>query len=80
MALVGIAVVVGAAFFFLAPAFCWFTVGSPSIGGPPLFTAYRSLGCTYLGVGVAYYTTQGPVFSCALSEAPFPPSVMEPSL
>jgi hypothetical protein len=67
-ALVGIAVfaVVVMAAFFLVPAFYWFTGYSPELSShsTPIYTAYRSLGCMYLGHGDAYYTAQGLMFSC----------------
>jgi len=71
-ALVGIAVVAVVAFFFLVPAFYWFTAGSPLVTLHPtlIYTAYRSLGCTYLGYGDAYYTNQGLVFSCQAPPLP----------
>ena len=76
----GVVIVGFVAFFFLAPTFYWFTADSPIItlnGNPqPIFTAYRSLGCEFLGFGDAYYTASvtfspsgqsmgGVVFSCA---------------
>ena len=81
MALAGVAVAGVTAFFFLAPVFYWFAYVAPTVeaGGPPLFTAYHSAGCEYLGLGVAYYTTKGVVISCDVSKAPFIPTVMEPS-
>ena len=72
-------------FAFLVPVFYWFTGISPSheLGGSstPIYTAYRSLGCEFLGFGDEYFgapvtiapigtptygaTTNGIVFSCA---------------
>jgi len=58
-AALGIVPVVVVAFFFLIPAFYWFTQFSPAavLNQPPtpIYKAYRSLGCMVLGYGDAYY-------------------------
>lgn len=74
----GIGIVGVVAFFFLVPAFYWFTAYSPvvSVNRAPIFVAYRSLGCQLLGFGDEYFTAgvtlslnpmhsaAGLVFSC----------------
>lgn len=78
----GVAVGGFAAFFFLAPVFYWFTAYGPAIrlseGPIPAFTAYRSLGCEFLGYGDSYSTpfyengqnVEGLAFSCASPPVP----------
>jgi hypothetical protein len=93
--IVGGAIILGiAAFTFLAPAFYWFKEYSPAEfppfndepNPPPIFTAYRSLGCEFLGFGDEYFTAgvtiapvgqptygataKGVVFSCATPDIP----------
>jgi hypothetical protein len=93
--IIGGAIIFGiAALFFLAPAFYWFTEYGPAESPPlsdvskppPIFTAYRSLGCEFLGFGDEYFTAgvtiapvgqptygttaEGTVFSCATPDIP----------
>ena len=65
MAVLGVAVVVAVALFFLAPVALWYDSGSPIAGQTVSVPVYRSLGCATFGIGVLYSPSWfGFVFGC----------------
>lgn len=78
LAILGVPVALVTAFLLFVPAFYWFAAYGPEMSVKPtvIFTAYRSLGCRFLGFGDEYFTglvtlssspyvpASGLVFSC----------------
>jgi hypothetical protein len=52
--------VIAVVFFFLVPAFYWFSEPSAIVYYDTSLYVYRSLGCATIGIGTTYYPANTP--------------------